>query len=95
MLTLIAFLFLLAIIGFIVFRIRENPENEEKNTVIRKRFLMGFFSLIGLLVLSIGIKSVYDLFQPSEDPSFYDTGNIEDMDEEEYQDFLKWKEKQE
>ena len=29
-----------------------------------------------------------------DDPTYYDTGNMEDMTKKEYQDFLDWKEKQ-
>ena len=55
--------------------------------------------IVAVLILYFVIKMMIipfaEGYNDKDDPTYYDTGNIEDMTKEEYEDFLKWKEKQE
>lgn len=63
----------------------------------RKRTGIILRSIIGSIVCVLFVSL---FFIPSNDnkykkePSFYDTGDIRDMNMKEYSDFLKWKDKQ-
>ncbi len=88
----ISFLIVSIFVGFVIYRVFEKPENEKMN----KKVKYIVFSSIGAVVLIVGTKVGIETIKntPSENPSFYDTENIEDMNEEELEDYLEWRNKQ-
>lgn len=70
----------------------------DKKVIRRKnlQFVFAFFSIIALFLWFVIISPIIQTINEHEvdDPTYYDTGNMEDMTKEEYEDFLKWKENQ-
>lgn len=81
---------LVPLVLFVIFRFIENPEDESKNKKIRYG-LLGSSIGVFLIFLSVGIITS---IEPDESPSFYDTNNIEDMNQEELEDYSDWLEEQ-
>jgi len=88
----ISLLIISLLVGFVIYRFNENPENEKQNKKVKLALIgsvSGIVLVIGIVISAEAVRNI-----PSDNPSFYDTENIEDMNYEELEDYNEWLEKQ-
>lgn len=71
-----------------------SPKEEGLPAKIKKFSMYSSLLLASLFVVLLIFKDTADDNRYKKEPSFYDTGNVRDMNMKEYSDFLKWKDKQ-
>lgn len=67
-------------------------KKSDRKELFQKIYAFSAVGVIVIFLLYVGIEAAN--IPDNDDPSYYDTGDFRDMNEEEFKDYLEWKEKQ-